>query len=148
MTWRGRKGADINKGDINILLWSTSSIRERPVSMGRSAGRLPTEVRMSPSLVKYCHEYHDIKVSNQGIDAVSGGSNGGFISYGASVPWENRRCKEEGVVAERVGFEPTRELPPPTRFPVAPVRPLQHLSVTHDPILGSATNDSIERPGW
>jgi hypothetical protein len=26
-------------------------------------------------------------------------------------------------VAERVGFEPTRELAPPTRFPVAPLRP-------------------------
>ena len=32
------------------------------------------------------------------------------------------------VRAERVGFEPTRQVSPPTRFPVAHLKPLGHLS--------------------
>ena len=32
------------------------------------------------------------------------------------------------LLAERVGFEPTRQLSPPTRFPVAHLKPLGHLS--------------------
>jgi hypothetical protein len=32
------------------------------------------------------------------------------------------------TLAERVGFEPTSPFAEATRFPVAPVRPLQHLS--------------------
>jgi hypothetical protein len=30
--------------------------------------------------------------------------------------------------AERVGFEPTRQFDPPTRFPVVHLKPLGHLS--------------------
>ncbi len=40
------------------------------------------------------------------------------------------RSKDLGLVAEREGFEPSRGRKAPTRFPVAPVRPLRHLSLT------------------
>ena len=49
----------------------------------------------------------------------------------------------EGIMAERMGFEPTRELSPPTRFPVAPVRPLQHLSGTRAPGFGPVVRAQI-----
>jgi hypothetical protein len=32
-------------------------------------------------------------------------------------------------MAEREGFEPSNEVSPVTRFPVAPVQPLRHLSI-------------------
>jgi ketosteroid isomerase-like protein len=38
------------------------------------------------------------------------------------------RGSNEDKMAERVGFEPTRQLSPPTRFPVAHLKPLGHLS--------------------
>ena len=36
--------------------------------------------------------------------------------------------RESAPGADRVGFEPTRQLAPPTRFPVAHLKPLGHLS--------------------
>ena len=46
--------------------------------------------------------------------------------------------------AERVGFEPTRRFDPPTRFPVAHLKPLGHLSGRHD---DSARNRAVTRTG-
>src|SRR5204863_5349184 len=51
--------------------------------------------------------------------------------------------------AERVGFEPTRRFDPPTRFPVAHLKPLGHLSGRHDDSAGiAALNAAVMRaPG-
>src|SRR5213079_1367439 len=52
-------------------------------------------------------------------------------------------------LAERVGFEPTRRYDPPTRFPVAHLKPLGHLSGRHDDSAGiAALNAAVMRaPG-
>src|ERR671910_1206540 len=51
------------------------------------------------------------------------------------------------VLAERVGFEPTRQLAPPTRFPVALLKPLGHLSDRHKGIRRLATSVPAPRAG-
>ena len=50
---------------------------------------------------------------------------------------ENRHCDDACSIflklAEREGFEPSNEVSPVTRFPVAPVQPLRHLSWRFEP---------------
>jgi hypothetical protein len=47
---------------------------------------------------------------------------------GPSEPLSGAACSIFVKMAEREGFEPSNEVSPVTRFPVAPVQPLRHLS--------------------
>jgi site-specific DNA recombinase len=49
-------------------------------------------------------------------------------------------------MAERGGFEPPNEVSPVTRFPVAPVQPLRHLSLDGSPICDRRRHDKATTP--
>jgi site-specific DNA recombinase len=49
-------------------------------------------------------------------------------------------------MAERGGFEPPNEVSPVTRFPVAPVQPLRHLSMDGSPICDRRRHDKATTP--
>jgi site-specific DNA recombinase len=55
-------------------------------------------------------------------------------------------CSYFVKMAERGGFEPPNEVSPVTRFPVAPVQPLRHLSMDGSPICDRRRHDKATTP--
>src|SRR5450759_701274 len=64
-------------------------------------------------------------------DSLTARSTGTCPQDGRSPVFRGHGLKSMQM-AEREGFEPSNEVTPVTRFPVAPVQPLRHLSLARD----------------
>ena len=108
---------------------------EAPQTTHRLTGA--SQVRAPPlTLLQPCYRSRSCLLQNCYRDILSLGESAAsrfaaFVGPRANNP--PRDCGFRGssllqLLAERVGFEPTRRFDPPTRFPVAHLKPLGHLS--------------------